>query len=302
MKRLPWTLVLLAASPAYGGVQYYLTDRLTSVDPAKWATTGSVSANAAGLMIADANGGSLVSKVPIPDGSNEAEVDATITLSTSGGVYTEFMQASAGARTSLAGGGSYIAFEMQNPRFDAAHNCMAAFLVFQSLNGTVSLISAFQHACRNGMVMRLAVRGNTALVWPDDPTPVEFSVTAGAGQPGIGAYSMPAGNAITEIQLGAIARTPPNAVEQRTIGVSAFRNRVDIQWQAVSATAVSPGIAAYWIYRDGSYFARTTNTHFSDEAVTPGAKHTYTIYAVDQHFNQSVGTAVTVSTPTTNSK
>jgi hypothetical protein len=39
-------------------------------------------------------------RVPSPDGSSEAEVAVTVTLAGSGGVYTEFLQSSADARTS----------------------------------------------------------------------------------------------------------------------------------------------------------------------------------------------------------
>jgi hypothetical protein len=42
---------------------------------------------------------------------------------------------------------------------------------------------------------------------------------------------------------------------------------------------------------------RTLHNSFVDEAVSPGVKHTYTIYAVDQHFNPSPGASVTVTTP-----
>ena len=50
------------------------------------------------------------------------------------------------------GGGAYLAFEMQNPTFDAAGHCMANFLVLQSSPaGVVSLLASFQHGCRNGI-------------------------------------------------------------------------------------------------------------------------------------------------------
>jgi len=287
----------LITTECFAGVNYYVTDKLTSIDATKWAVTGNLSPGPSGLAIHDPNGGSLISKLAIPDGSNEAEVAATITLLSSGGVYTEFMQASNGAHTGSGGSGSYIAFEMQNPTFDQSHNCTATFLILQSSNNITSVVSAFQHSCRNGMLMRMAVHGKTALVWADDPTPVEFGVSPGAGQPGIGAYNMPSGNSIAQIQLGALSRTPPKAVDQNSVGVSAFRNRVDLQWKPPVEAADSPGIAGYWIYRDGLYFARTSATHFSDEAVTAGAKHIYTIYTTDQHFNQSAGTTITISTP-----
>jgi hypothetical protein len=290
--------LLLTAAACQGGVNYYLTDSLHAIDPTKWTTLGAIAPSAAGLAAANPNGGALISKVPVPDGTAEAEVLATLTLLHSGGVYTEYLQATQNSHTGPQGGGAYLAFEMQNPAFDTSGHCVANFLVLQGApTGAVSLLASFQHACRNGMTMRFAVHGTTALVWPDQAQPVEFSVTAGIGSPGIGSYGAPAGNAISLVQLGAIARTAPVAVDQRTIGISVFRNRIDVQWKPVAASATSAALSGYWIYRDGNYLMRTTKTNFSDEAVTPGATHSYTILTVDEHFNFSPATAITASTP-----
>lgn len=190
---------------------------------------------------------------------------------------------------------------MQNPTFDGSGNCLANFLIFQGSPGSVKLLSSFQHACRNGMQMRFAVHGSTALAWPDQAVPVEFAITPGVGQPGIGSYGAPAGNAISQVQLGSIIRTSPSAVDQSTVGVSAFRTRIDVQWKAVLQDA-NGGLAGYWVYRDGVYLMRTNLTHFSDETVLPGASHSYTINAVDEHFNFSPGTSITVATPTLQAK
>lgn len=291
-------LSVVLASTLHAGVNYYFTDSLHAIDSSKWAVVGALVPGAAGLAAPDANGGALISKVPIPDGSAEAEVLATITLLHSGGVYTEFLQAAANAHSGPQGAGAYLAFEMQNPTFDAAGHCMATFVVLQgAANGTVSVLSGFQHACRSGMILRFAVRGTTALIWPDEAQPVEFSVNAGLGAPGIGSYNTPAGNSIAQVQLGSITREGPAAVDQRTVGVSAFRNRVDIQWKPPVLASTSAGLNGYWIYRDGDYFMRTTATRFSDEAVTPGSKHEYDIYTVDQHFNFSQATHVNAATP-----
>jgi hypothetical protein len=84
------------------------------------------------LASADPNGGSLISLVPIPDATIEAEVSMNVTLNNSGGNYTEFLQATPGALTGLTGAGTYIAFEMQNPQFDATRkNCTANFMLFK---------------------------------------------------------------------------------------------------------------------------------------------------------------------------
>jgi len=188
---------LLLTCPAWAGYTYYLTDTLATIDGSKWIATGAPNASRTGLSASSAAGGTLVSRIPIPDGSTEGEVSMTLTLIGSGGTYTEFLQASADARTAQSGTGSYLAFEMQNPKFDKAGKCLANFVLLQSTGGTTKLVASFLHTCRNGMVMRMAVHGGTALVWPDLAAPMEFPIAAtAAGQPGIGTTGTPAGNSI----------------------------------------------------------------------------------------------------------
>uniref|UniRef100_Q024R8 Fibronectin type-III domain-containing protein n=1 Tax=Solibacter usitatus (strain Ellin6076) TaxID=234267 RepID=Q024R8_SOLUE len=295
MKRLLGTAFLLAC-PAWAGYSYYLTDNLTAIDNSKWTTTGSPAASRTGLSAATPSGGTLISRLPVPDGTSEGEVSMTLTVVASGGTYTEFLQASTDARTGPSGGGSYLAFEMQNPRFDSAGKCLANYMLLQSTAGTTRLVAGFLNSCRNGMVMRLAVHGGTAMVWPDLAAPMEFPIAAlAAGQPGIGAIATPPGNSIALVQLGAIARTAPARVAQ--IASAASWNRVDLQWHAVAPDAASPGIAGYWIYRDGVYLGRISNSVFSDESVAPGQTYAYSVSVVDQHGNLSPAASVTVTTP-----
>ena len=294
-------IVLVAAAlvlPLWPAETYYLTDSLSSVDSSRWTQTGSVSPGSAGLAAPDAVGGSLISRIPIPDGSAEAEVRISLRLAASGGTYTEFLQATPDSRTGGTGGGTHIAFEMHNPQFDAERHCLANFLVLQSVAGVTALLSSFQHACRDGMEMRMAVHGGVALLWPDQATPMEFAIaTLGAGRPGIGAYGTPNGNTISAVQLGAIQRAAPSAIDKQRIGVSTFRNRVDVQWPAVADNPAGVSIAGYWIARDGLYFMRTTSPMFQDLTVKPGETHTYAIAVVDQHYNFSQPVTFTVSPP-----
>ena len=290
--------MLAATAPAWAAYQYYVNDSLRAIDPVAWSASGQLSPGAAGMAVPDANGGSLISRVPIPGGGSEAEVAMTVTLSASGGTYTAFLQASPDARTGNANAGSYLAFEMQNPQFDAARNCGANFVLLQSVAGKSSLLAAFPHSCRNGMVMRMAVHGGTVLIWPDQADAMEFQIGAsGAGQPGIGAYGAPAGNAIAQVRLGAIDRTAPSAVDSHKLAASVFRTRVELKWAAAADDANGIGLAGYWIYRDGIYLGRTANLYFADEAVAAGEQHAYLVRALDGHFNFAAGSAITVTTP-----
>jgi hypothetical protein len=288
----------LLAGPLWPAQSYYLTDALTSIDLSKWTTVGALVPGTAGLAAPDTAGGSLISRLPVPDGSAEAEVRMTLRLAASGGTYTEFMQATADARTGGPGGGTHLAFEMQNPRIDSQGHCVATFLVLQSVAGVTTLLSSFPHSCRDGMVIRMAVHGGVALLWPDEAAPLEFAVAAsGTGSPGIGAYGTPTGNSISEVQLGAIHRTALPAIDKQRIGVSVFRNRVDVQWPPVADDPAGVGLSSYWIARDGQYFMRTSATMFQDLGVRPGETHTYSIAAVDQHYNFSPPVSFTASTP-----
>ena len=296
MKRLRGLLLLLAACQARGGYQYYIADSLTSIDPAKWSTVGAPSPSSTGLTAPGASGGSLISRVPIPDGTSEAQVRITLGLTASGGTYTAFLGASADARTSGGGAGTYLAVEMQNPTL-ADNYCLASFRVLQSTAGVVTALGSFPNRCRDGMELRLAVHGAILLVWADEDAPREFSIPGPVptGQPGIAAYGTPGGNRITQVQLGIVSRVAPTALSQ--LVASAFPNHIDLKWAAGTAAATSPGIATYWVYRDGLYFGRTADTMFQDETVSPKSAHTYTVYAVDQHYNFSPAATVTAPAP-----
>ena len=224
----------------------------------------------------------------------------TIALNSSGGVYTAFLQASPDARTGSASAGSYLAFEMQNPQFDATNKmCSANSLVLQSVAGKVSLMAAFSHSCRNGMQMRMAVHGGVLLVWPDQPQAMEFYLGAnGTGQPGVGAYGAPSANSISLVQLGAIDRTPPSAVDASQLTASVFRTRVELRWAPAVEDASGIGVAGYWVYRDGLYLLRTSKTYCMDETVLPGETHSYSVIALDGHLNFAPPGSITITTPT----
>ena len=247
-------LLLLTACPSWAGYQYYFSDSLKLMDSVRWNASGVLAPGVAGLTASDSNGGSLISRLPIPDGSSDAEVAITLTLTTSGGTYTGFLQSSPDARTGNASAGSYVALEMQNPQFDAAHKyCSANFVVLQSVNGSVNLLAGFQHSCRNGMRLRMAIHDGTLLVWPDQPQPMEFHIgAAGAGQPGIGSYGDPAGNAISLVQLGAIDRVAPAAVDVRKLSAAVFRTRVDLKWAEAATTPTALGRRAIGCIAMGS--------------------------------------------------
>ena len=81
-------------SALYGTYTYYYTDTLTSINTTNWKQNGILTAGTGGLTSSDSNGGSLVSKVAVPDGSSNYEVNTTLTLTQSGGTYVTYLRAS----------------------------------------------------------------------------------------------------------------------------------------------------------------------------------------------------------------
>jgi hypothetical protein len=289
--------LLLLACPLAAAERDYFNDTLTSLDRSRWIAAGNLAPGREGLAAPDERGGSLIWASASPDGTSDAEVHMTIALTASGGHYTQYLRATADGRGGQ-GPGNYLALEMQNPTFDSEGHCSATFALLENIGGVVTLLSSFPHACRNGMEMRFAIRGSVALVWPDQADPMEFATSAPAvGQPGIGARGTPSGNAISAVRLSLVNHVAPAAVDEKTIGISAFRTRVDIQWAPAADGPNADGPVRYWVYRDGDYLMRTAATHVSDEAVSAGSQHTYAIYTVDQHDNFSQPVSLTASTP-----
>jgi hypothetical protein len=155
------------ASAIYG-YSFYQTDPLTSINTLYWTQAGSVTAYSNGMGAPDPNGGSLISRVAVPDGSSNYEIRANINLVASGGNYTLFARATSDARTGGGGAGTFYAFEMQNPTFTGG-SCSATFVVYKRVNGTTSLLGQWPGACANGMLLRLIIRPGLLIVWFNNP-------------------------------------------------------------------------------------------------------------------------------------
>ena len=79
--------------PIFSAYTYYFTDNLTSINLANWWQNGTLTAGAGGLTSADANGGSLISNVAVPDGNSEYEVRTVLALASPGGTYIHYLRA-----------------------------------------------------------------------------------------------------------------------------------------------------------------------------------------------------------------
>ena len=70
-----------------------------------------------------------------------------------------------------------------------------------------------------------------------------------------------------------------------------------MHWQGVTDDANGIGFAQYLVFRDGQEEYGAQTPEFTDEAVTAGSTHTYTIYPQDLHGNWGAGTSFTVTLP-----
>ncbi len=292
---------ILVAGTLLGAYTYYYSDTLTTINTTNWNQNGSVTATAGGLTATSANGGSLISKVSVPDGTSQYEVKTTLTLATSGGTYISYLRASTDAMSGPTPQGTYYSVELQNPTFSGS-NCIATLVVNKRLNGAVSLVFQQPVYCINGMAIRSVIRNDgTILITCIAASMVirlsDTSITAGKG--GVGGLNMPAGNSIARADLGPLDTVGPQGVNVQSIGTSVFPTRVDAQWQGITDDAAGAGICFYENYRNLVFF-QTENPAtftFSDAGVSASTSYNYRLFAVDCHNNYSPPANFTVTTP-----
>jgi len=107
------------------------------------------------------------------------------------------------------------------------------------------------------------------------------------------------GTGLTWLGYGQQDYAAPTPVAAPSIGVSPFTNHVDLQWPATSDDANGTGVYEYAIYRNGGLVGivpATQSLSFSDTGVVPSTTYTYTLSAIDYHFN-AASTNISVSTP-----
>ncbi|MEK7407925.1 MAG: hypothetical protein AAB225_22875, partial [Acidobacteriota bacterium] len=293
-------LLLLGAAALFAAYQYYYSDTLTTINLTKWTQNGALTPTSGGLTAPSANGGSLISTVAVPDGTSEYEVKTTLTLTASGGVYVHYLRASADAMSGPAAQGTYYAIELQYPTFSGSA-CTASLLAYKRVSGVVTFLTSTIVPCRNGMVFRsvrlpapwevisVQIDGLQYLVITDS--------SIATGKPGVGAYSTPAGNSIALVELGPADRVAPSGPNPQSFGASVFPNKVDLQWQGSVDDANGIGFFVFSVVRDGAWLMCTRTPELSDPTVSPSTTYTYTIYAVDYHWNHSAAATITVTTP-----
>jgi len=283
----------------FGTYTYYYTDSLTSINTSNWTENGTLTAGSGGLTSSNTDGGSLISKVSVPDGSSNYEVKTVLTLTQSGGTYVTYLRASTNALSGPTAAGTAYVFEVQNPTFSGA-SCSATLGVYKLISNAVTSLASTTIPCNNGMTIRaiytaiggqiVAYVNNIAYFWTEDSS-------IASGQPGIGVRGAPTGNSIAEVQLGGIYVGNP-VFPSDEIAVSAFANKVEIQWPGGSEGTSGPGVAFYEVFKNGTDIWNPYDGSFVDTTVSASTTYTYMVIAYDFDLNGTADT-FTVNTPPT---
>src|SRR5258708_1404965 len=140
MKTLGIAVLLAHSTVLLAQYQYYQSDTFSTIDTTKWTSYGG-SSSAQGL-----TSGTMISTVPVPDGSAEYEVKSTVTFQNqSTGTFSHFLRSS---------GGNSASYEFQ---LDV--NCSWNLYRYAAPNYT--LIASGYTGCHSGSVLRTVVK-----TWP----------------------------------------------------------------------------------------------------------------------------------------
>ena len=121
------------------GYQPYYSDTLGALNTNNWYANGSVNFGAAGLSSVD--GGDLVSKVPVPDGTASYEVKVSLTLTASGGYYIALLRSGNDTLLNSTATGTTYAVELVNPTF-SGNSCTGTMMIRKIVSGTVYDVAA----------------------------------------------------------------------------------------------------------------------------------------------------------------
>ena len=289
-------LSILAALPLSAAYVYFFSDNFASgISSTNWYTNGTISGGASGLTSAATDGGSVIYKPGIPDGSSEYEVKANVTFGGTGGGMIFYGRASNDALHATTSSGSYYAFEIA-PTVTGS-TCTLMLTVSKRVSGVTSQLAQGPIACKTSMTVRFVQRNgwmsfNTNL--GERYSIADSSLTS--GKPGVGARGLAAGGYFTLVELGPADRTAPSSVVSSSVRSAIFDTRVDLAWQGAADDTNGSGIAYYQVNRGGPVLSSTPVENIADTTATAASPYAYVIYAFDFHGNYSAGTTVNVTT------
>src|SRR5438105_6176010 len=198
----------------------------------------------AGLTSSSSGPGDMIDTAGVPATGNSYEVKMTLNLLSSGGYYLSYLRASQNAllTTTSAAGTAYVVYV--EPPTISGNSCSAMLSLTKMVNGGTSTPARTTIPCNNGMTVRsIITASNVILVFVNNILNivlVDSDITS--GYPGVAVLNAPPSNGISRVDIGPYDSTSPNAVNGQKIGISAFPNRVYLQWQGVADDTKGTGV------------------------------------------------------------
>lgn len=228
-------LAFAALAPTvFGAYQPYFTDPLDTLNGSAWISNGGASP-AAG---AYSNDGSLISRLAIPDGSNEGEVSLNLFFTGPAQSAVIYLRATDHAQLQPTPTGWFHAVEARvltsNDQF-----CIAEVRLLRAENGVLTQLFSRVMTCAWQSNLRAVIKNNlfsaslngvfaghstTAANWPANT------------HPGLSSY----GALVTDVALGPLDRTPPAPIGAAAVGATPFPNRIELQWKPPADDQAAP--------------------------------------------------------------
>ena len=303
MKRALWAvplLVVVFAWFALGAYSYYYTENGASPNWSNW--------------VLDVPSGSLISQTYSPGSYSGITTSSTsswgrMTYNSSSAIPGEIKLTY--RVTTLTASAGQVSIDLgANSDFSAFYKLVfyygsngSAYGLYEWVNGGwIWLSSGTAGAEHDNMTLRAVRNANgTILGYFDNVKFLQYTDTSlSGGRVGLElervSNDVASTPLISQIDLGHLDSTAPNAISLGNIGISATSNHVDLQWPAGSDDTNGIGVYNYEIWRDGGLLTSTTGTSFSDTTVSPHTTYVYTLKVVDYHGN-SASTNFNVTTP-----
>ena len=240
----------------------------------------------------------VTSNVPVPDGSADYEVKATIRTY----YYSMFVWRSAPRSTvSICAEAPTVEtyYRVKLTNVPKSGSGQATLSVVKSLSGTTYSLGSTSVYVHNGMVLRAVIHGQELRVYMDGALRfLQTDSSISTGMPGFGGYYFPERSAISLGELGPIDRTAPSAIPVNDVSRTGTMTAVYLQWPAQTDGPDGVGLYSYVIYRDGQLLDRVAGTSYVDQAIETGHTYSYSISAEDFHGNASAPATFEVSIPT----
>jgi hypothetical protein len=280
---------------APGYVYDHTETAFTTTTNSTWQVNGTPPTLSGGFTNASSSGSAVIYKPAVPGVANDYEVKMTLTLLSAGGIYASYLRASSNTQTS-PNTGTFYDLALMNPTPGGT----GTLSLYQVISGTSTLLASTSVPCHNGMTVRgvmgqngifLAYVDNWQYIWLGGITGIA------SGQPGFGVQSAPAGNAISEGDIGHLDTVAPSAPNMASLALSTAPTRVDMQWAGTPDDANGTGVAMYGIFRNNTLIDWVINPEYEDNSVSASTSYTYYIIACDFAINCTAGTAFNVTTP-----